>query len=410
VNTTDPSFTLDVYRMGWYNGDGARHLWSDSWTGVQQPIPTPDANTGLIECQWTNPYTLQIPRHGHHHDGDWQSGVYLVKLTGNNSGLQSYIVFVVRDDQRSSDLLLQHTVTTDEAYNAWGGLSLYSQPRRAYKVSFNRPFDSAYGAANFFRWEYSMIRFLEREGYDVTYSTNVDTHESGDQLLNHKALLSVGHDEYWSWEMRDNVENARDQGLNLGFFSADDSNWQIRFESSLITGDADRTIVCYRMATLDPYYNDGNQDHQNRVTVRFWQPPVNRPEDVMVGIRHVQDLGPAPQDIVIWDASNWIFDNTGLTNGSHLTGLLGTEADKLFSTAPPGIALVAHSPYTVGHVQGHADMTVYTASSGATVVAAGTFRWSWGLDGFSFDPVHPDFTNTAAQQITRNILAQFLGF
>src|SRR5258707_80835 len=78
------------------------------------------------------------------------------------------------------------------------------------------------GAGNFFGglWEFNMVRFLEREGYDVTYSTDLDTHENGSDLLNHKAFIIVGHDEYWSWQMRDNVEAARGMGINLGFFSA----------------------------------------------------------------------------------------------------------------------------------------------------------------------------------------------
>lgn len=402
VNTSDPAYELQVFRMGWYGGAGAREMMPPVVrTGIAQPMPTPDPDTHLIECHWQNPYVLQIPASSD--PTDWASGIYLVKLTGSVSGKQSYVIFVVRDDTRSSDLLFQLSVNTDEAYNPWGGWSLYTEPR-GYKVSFDRPFKGAGGAGYFFEWLYSMVRFLEREGYDVTYSSDVDTDTSGQLLLQHRALLSVGHDEYWSWQMRENVEQARDSGVSLGFFGADASSYQIRYEPSTVTGAPDRTIVCYKEASLDPLGKNPNLWYLT--TTRFRDPPVNRPPDEMMGVMYLGWFSGPSQDIVVTDASSWIFKNTGAVNGTHLAGMLGYEVDRMYNHHPPGTHSVAHSPW-IG-VYGrtfYADMTYYTTSAGSTVVATGSMDWNWGLDDFRWG--HPVLTNPIVQQATRNILKRF---
>ena len=178
----------------------------------------------------------------------------------------------MRDDDRPSDLLFQSSVTTVQAYNAWGGKSLYfanSVNGAARVVSFNRPYDASYGGggagelfvANFNGpgWEYNMLRWLERQGYDVTYATDIDTHERADLLSSHRAFLSVGHDEYWTWQMRDHVEAARDRGVHLAFLSLNVSYWQVRLDPSAITGAPNRTMIGYKNAALssDPYARDG---------------------------------------------------------------------------------------------------------------------------------------------------------
>lgn len=402
VNTVDPSFTLQVFRMGWYGGAGAREMMPPvSLAGIRQPMPTPDPQMHLLDCNWQKPYVLQIPASSD--STDWASGIYLVKLTGSESGKQSYVNFVVRDDERSSDLLFQLSVNTDEAYNAWGGWSLYTQPR-AYKVSFDRPYKEEAGAGFFFEWPYSMVRFLEREGYDVTYSTDVDTDTSGDLLLQHRAYLSVGHDEYWSWQMRANVQHARDGGVSLGFFGADGASYQIRYEPSSLTGDADRTILCYKDASLDPLGKDPNLWYLT--TTRFRDPPVNRPPDELMGVRYEGWFNGPPQDMVVTDASSWIFQHTGAVKGTHLTGLLGYEVDRMYDHHPSGTHSVAHSPWIgVNGRTFYADMTYYTTSSGSTVVATGSMNWNWGLDDFRWD--HPVLTSPIVQQATRNILKRF---
>lgn len=402
VSSIDPTYTLEIFRMGWYGGSGARSVLSPAvLNSALQPMPAPNPSNGLIECQWTNPYDLHIPDSSD--PTDWASGVYLAKLTAGNSGKQSYIVFVVRDDNRPSDLFFQSSVTTYEAYNAWGGMSLYSTPR-AFEVSFNRPYIRNNGAGDFLWFEISMLRFLEREGYDVTYTTDVDTHENGDLLLLHKAFLSVGHDEYWSWKMRDHVEAARDQGVNLAFFGANTSYWQIRFLPSFVSSDPDRTIVCYKSITLDPMA--ASLEYQHLTTTIFRDTPVSRPEESMIGTMYVYNsfIG----DIVVSDASSWIFANTGLHNGDYLYGLLGNEVDQVFDQSYEGahanIHLVAHSPYLnmVDNKIHYADMAYYRASSGSVVVSTGSIFWSYGVDTFL-----EQLAQFGAQQATRNIYQKF---
>ena len=227
VNTASPTYTLDIFRMGYYGGLGARRMMNTvTRPGKVQVIPSPDPATGLVECNWLNPFVLDIPN-----DADptvWMSGIYLVKLTESVGRKQQYIVFTVRDDGRPSELIMAQTVNTYQAYNLWGGKSLYGTianrsdtAHKAVKVSFDRPYynDSGQSAAALLSRELPMLQWLEREGYDVSYATNVDVDDDPNLLLSHKAFLSVGHDEYWSWQMRDNVERARDAGVNLGFFS-----------------------------------------------------------------------------------------------------------------------------------------------------------------------------------------------
>jgi hypothetical protein len=396
VTTKDPAFTLEVFRTGWYGGVGGRRMTEAvTLAGVNQPGCPPDATTGLIDCNWSESHQIVIPN-------NWVSGIYLAKLTGDPSGNQSYIMFVVRDARRA-DLVFQSAVTTYQAYNNWGGKSLYafnSTGGPARKVSFDRPYGSAFGTGGYiFQWEYNMVRFLEREGYDVTYTTNIDTHVRPQSLTRARGILIVGHDEYWTWEMRNHVENARNAGIHLGFFSANDAYWQIRFEN-----DA-RTIVSYKEAALssDPLAVDGNPSNDHLVTAKFRDVPVVRAEESLMGVMYGESQ--IDGDIVIDNASHWVFANTGLKNGDKLPGLLGYEVDWIHGVAsPPGLVRLAHSPFVNDRGQsGFSDMTIYTAPSGAIVFATGTIQWAWGLDDFG-DPGRVARQSDAAKQITRNVL------
>jgi hypothetical protein len=425
VNTTDPTFTLDVFRMGWYAGAGARRMMSPvQLTGTKQTIPAPDPITGIVECQWTNPYTLAIPFSSD--QTNWASGVYLARLTGNTSGKQSFIIFVVRDDSRISKYLYQLSTNTFQAYNNWGGKSLYTwnstNSIAAVNVSFNRPYAlgnqptaaPGVGAGEFLTdvqpasetlpggWGYNMVRFLEREGYDVSYISDVDAHENGSLLLSSKALLVVGHSEYWSWQMRTNVQAARDSGVGIGFFSSNTCYWQIRFGPSAVTGAADRTIIAYKSSTADPYASNPSTAY---LTTTLWRSsPVNLPEDAFVGVMYAIDH--VNGDIIVSNASHWVYTFTGLKNGDHLPGILGYEIDDMQGHQPATTVGVAHEITPTGIP---ADSTVYTAASGATVFATGSFQWNWGLDDYNVPNIRPSVINSGTQQVTRNVLARLAG-
>lgn len=416
VSTADPSFTLEVFRLGWYDGAGALRVSNPvTLKGQLQETPAPDAATGLLECRWSRSYSLTA-RTQRGFTGRWRSGVYLAKLTGS-SGKQTYIKFIVRDDARTPDLMFQSSVTTDQAYNNWpgiaaGGRSLYdfnSAGRRGIKVSFNRPY-GGHGAGFFFGWEHNMLRFLEREGYDVGYCTSIDTHERPSMLPSARAFLSVGHDEYWSYEMRINVERALARGVHLGFFSANTCYWKIRFESSLTTGARNRTIVTYKDEPGDPP-TDPFAENPRLTTVKWRDPRANRPEDALLGVMYFLD--PVDGDIVVDKPEHWVFANTGLLKGDRLPGLLGYEVDRIGTHSPANLVRLCHSPafsLDTGQFVDESDMTIYTARGGAQVFAAGTIQWSWGLDSYGVPPLPDGGTrlNPAAQQITRNVLDRFI--
>jgi hypothetical protein len=413
VSTAEPGYLLEVFRLGWYQGLGGRRLLSEWKSGTLQPPPTLDPATGLIECRWARSHVLRIP--SHFDPLAWPSGVYVVKLTGGTSGRQSYIPFTVRAGARSSEYLFQSSVTTWQAYNNWGGKSLYdfnSAGGHAVKVSFERPYAEGHGSGHLVwewgGWELNMLRFLEREGFDVTYTTNVDVHVGG-TLTRHRAFLSVGHDEYWSWEMRRHVEAARDAGVSLAFFGANACFWQIRLEPSPATGSAHRVIVGYKYDyAADPFYTDGDPANDHRVTTQWRLAPVSRPEDAMIGVAYVYD--PVDGDIVVENTKHWVYERSRLRDGDRLEGLLGYEVDALIGNAPPGTIRLANSPFAVSDgTVAYSHMSIYTTSGGAIVFATGSISWSWGLDDLFGGIEHPVRVNAAAQQITRNVLDRMAG-
>ncbi len=404
------SYAMDFYRIGWYNGTGARfRLHVDMpLSPTQEPCGPADTTTGLLSCNWQPSYTLTIP-------ADWTSGAYTILMT-NSQGWQNYIIFVVKDG-RPAPYLYQQSVTTYQAYNNYPddgltGKSLYgfnskgantvSGGPQAVKVSFDRPY-SGEGDGQFWWYEAYFLRWLERNGYDVTYTTDVDTHANGAELLNHKAFFSVAHDEYWSKEMFDAAQAARDRGVNLGFFGADAAFWQIRFESSA-SGTANRVVVCYKDATIDPVQGP-------TTTVNFRSAPVNRPEQTLEGVQYTSSIAwNTAVPYVVTNSSHWVYAGTGLRDGDSIPSIVGYEMDRLFANYPQPPAnqvLLSRSPYTAdGGLADYANASIYQAASGAWVFAAGSIEWGWGLDTMPWDTV--SHVDARVQRITANVLDAFV--
>lgn len=423
VSTASARYTVDVYRLGWYGGKGGRLQQPQvERNGTLQTTPAPDAD-GLVECDWTDPYELTVP-------AGWVSGIYVAKLTTKDTGKQSYVPFVVRDDLRVATYLVQSSVTTFQAYNNWGGRSLYDFNSdggvRASRVSFHRPYGlglnpqsaAGIGAGELITnlqggaqtgptgWEYPMVRFLEREGYDVSYVTNVDVHRDAQLVAAHPVFLSVGHDEYWSSRMRDHVEQARDHGsTSLAFFSGNVSYWQIRLEPSK-TNAADTTITCFKDAAADPVSATSDV---HLTTVRFDDPLLARTEQGLGGLS-LQDFG-INADLVVLEPKSWIFGGTGLALGGHVPGLLGYEVDGAGEPPIPGVRRVMRSPWTTAQPSsGSSEAAVRALPSGAETFAAGSIQFAWGLDDHrSAGVVQPNVASAAAQQIARNVLDRFGG-
>ncbi len=425
IATDSTHYRIDIYRLGYYGGDGARKVASidKSLTTAQiQPHPIVDMSRGLIDAgNWAVSASWQIPT-------DMVSGVYIAKLVREDgTEASSHIPFIVRDDASTSDVVFQTSDTTWQAYNAWGGASLYfgevpvdpdhlighTPPNcgcainaigRATAVSYNRPFitnTSPIGGTHDFIFgvEHSAIRWLEQNGYDVSYISGVDTTRSGSLLLNHDAFLSVGHDEYWSAEQRTNVETARDAGVNLAFWSGNEIYWKVRWETSIDgNGTPYRTMVTYKETW------GGTPDPSDIGTGTWRDPrfadPGQKPENALTGTMfqvdgYVQDTMTIP-----YDYSNLRFwRNTDVANlqpgetASLVKNLLGYEWDSDVENGfrPAGLinmslSTVAVDTYlrdygtTVGSATATHSLTMYRAESGALVFGAGTVFWSWGLD------------------------------
>ncbi len=399
------SYSISIYRLGWYEGLGGRLMsFQANQIGHAQGYYDPntkrlvgcnscrvDTQTGLVEAHWQASYRLTVP-------SDWTTGVYLAKFTDAND-MQTYAPFDVRGNAHSAYVAVTSD-TTYAAYNNWGGYSLYpfnslntNGLGRGVKVSFDRPYAQGYGSGYVLQFEVDAIRWLEQQGYDLSYISSVDLHEDPAQLLQHRAYLSLPHDEYWSKEMRDGVEKARDQGVGLAFLGANASYWQIRFERDT-AGVPNRTIVCYKVQTmyhdlaLDPLYGKDN----TRVTSQWRDPVLNRPENALIGIMFSNQIDTTKQSSFPWEvdpsAKSWLLDGTGLQPGQQYgCDLVGYEWDRIFNNGatPPGLQVLATSHTTSGNNTADiSNTTYYIAPSGAIVFATGSIYWANSLDSYRF--------------------------
>lgn len=406
VDCQDPTATIAIYRVGWYNGLGGR-LMSPPTTfraGRQNRTPI-TGSRGLYDCNWVANTSFTVPYSTD--TSKWPSGIYFANLTCGTTGYQTSVAFVVRDDYRPSSFIFQQSVNTYQAYNSFGGLSLYPNKLHlnAQAVSFNRPYNTGYGTGFFLNWEINMVRFLEREGYDVTYTTDVDSHTGNSYLAQHKGFLIVGHDEYWTQGMRQRIVNLRNQRVGIGVFASDTCEWQARYEADT-KGYANRTLVCYKnQYHQDPDYiagQAGNAAARNQVTTAWSDPYLNLPEDQLFGVRW--HANPVYGDIILTNTNTWVTEGSGATYGTRLVGLLGYETDAVNKGTPNGTFVLSQSPDRTGF----SNMTLSPTPGGGFVFAVGSMQWSWGLDSFTgiTNPGTP--TSPVAQQITRNVLAHML--
>ena len=379
VDAPKVRYRVELYRMGYYGGLGGRLVWrSDGLPTTQhQPAPTVAPGTNMVECQWKPTLTVPI-------DATWPPGTYLFKLTGSDNGLTAgYIPLCIRDDASAAAFAILHGVTTWQAYNAFGGRSLYIGPGatasagstegtgggRSRVVSFDRPYDQAgWGAPSFNGNEFPLIFLAESLGLDVTYLTDIDLHRDPERLVRHRCLFSLGHDEYWSSAMRDGATRAVQLGVNLAFLGANAVYRHIRMESSPL-GD-DRRQVCYKtdLAHEDPLWGQDPAE----VTANWPDPPHPRPEQLLIGVQYA-DVG-ANADMVVSDAGSWVFSGTGLTNGQHLPKVVQGEYDHYEPGlgGPANVTVLAHSPVVNRGPGRYCDMTYYTVANGGGVLATGS--------------------------------------
>jgi hypothetical protein len=398
VSTDSPTYRIQAFRMGWYGGRGARLVWeSPMLPGGRQGPPVVTAGTNLVEAPWAPSHRLRLSSPG------FLAGCYLFRLVGSDGGDQFVPLVIRRTDRDRGAFLYVIPVSTWQACNEWGGYSLYfgragrgrDFDHRARVVSFDRPYDNGSGSGDFLGAEFPLVMRMEQLGLDVAYVTSVDVHAEPELLRRYRCVISSSHDEYWSKPMRDGAEAARDAGVNLAFFGANCAFRQIRLEDSPL-GPL-RREVCYKSAGEDPM----TRTNPSLATVNWRASPVSRPEAALVGVQYAGN--PVRGDLVVTDPSAWIWDGAGVSRGQRLRGVIGPEFDRVASSSPANIEVIAHSPLDLRGSATAADTTYYSAPSGAGVFASGTIWWLGQLNPGVFDvPAEP--TVYAA---TMNILRQF---
>lgn len=362
-------FLIDVYRMGYYGGTGGRHMARlGSFKAEPQPMPMMTIER-LRECAWEMSTTLTVP-------DDWPSGVYLAKLTREDAdfGVQSYISFVIKE-HRETDLLCQVSDITWQSYNKWpGNDSLYQDgtPATYYtgpnvRVSFERPYAKhqqgydaplSAGSGEYLMWEHPMTYWLEKQGYDVTYCSNLDLHLDAEILKTCKVFLSVGHDEYWSRNMYDVATAARDDGMSIAFFCGNSVATEVIMYDSAVTGAPARAFA--RKGPMDP-------------------------DAKLLGLKfHGVGYG----DWKVTKPEHWIYEGTGLGMGDTIPGVVGFEYHEDPADIP-GLEVVASNPLYGCLNERRApgwhkpDPTHYAVTypgpKGNWVFNASTIWWSEGL-------------------------------
>ena len=458
VSSTGP-FGVEVAREG---GDRVSVWGADAVAGSEHPIPATASAEG---CGW--PATLTIPV-----GEDWRSGYYAVTLSSGEERADAF--FVVRPHRDPAPILLVLSTATYNAYNDWGGPSLYTGGSR---VSFERPLARGFlakpepavrkaqampdrealgyfawaeekglspwsGGSGWWTWERPFVAWAEGEGFAIDVAVSQDLHEHPEVLDGHRLFLSVGHDEYWSWDMRDAVEAFLAGGGNAAFLSGNTCWWQVRFE------DGGMTSFKYR-ADEDPVLGT---PEQHLLTGAWADRRITRPEAAMTGLsfsrggysRYGLGVPRASGAYTVWRPDHWAFEGTGLRYGDALgllDSIVGYEVDgcelamtdglpvpthmdgapdtlEVLATAPAKLwsqneqpSRYAHEPGELEHVamalfgddwqqqvhriaHNHAVVGCFRIRGGGTVFNAGCTDWTYGIEGNDPDVV----------RITRNVL------
>ena len=392
-------------------------VWrKDAVAGKLHPIPADASSQG---CKWPATFTVKIP-------DDWKSGYYTARLTAKVASakpLVSEVYFIVRPKHpgKTSTILLQLSTNTYNAYTNWGGYSLYAYHGRhkvqGRRVSFDRPQSS-----QFPNWEQPFVAWAEGNGFTLEYAANSDLERDPELLKNYKLVLSVGHDEYWSAPMRDNIEAFIGNGGNVAFFSGNTCCWQVRSE------EKGRALTCWKQSFGDdPVYKSG--DHK-LLSTAWSHHLVARPENTLTGVgflwggyhrSHGQYMDGSGA-YTIHRPDHWLFAGCDTKRGTEFGGkdsIVGYECDGCELVWKDGLPTPTHKDCTPENFtvlatapakwhpddcewyekwekgrRGHAVIGTYTR--GGTVVTVGSTDWSHGLRG----------GDAVVVQVTKNVLAK----
>jgi len=401
ASTTARSFTVSAFRMGWYRGDLARLVWhSGTVPGHRQRKPELIKPTNTVEARWGP--SLSIATHG------WPEGSYLLRLD-SEAGPQRFVPVTMRSASAGGKIVIKNAVETWQAYNTWGGYDLYNGTGgiadyndRSVAVSLDRPYDRQ-GAYMFLYHERKLIELAERLGLPLAYVTSMDIDADRHLLDGAHALLSPGHDEYWTPPERAHVTAARDAGMNIAFLGANCMFRRTRLAGTRL--GPRRLVICYKTSyPQDPMYGK----HNALVTSDWREPPRPNPESSLTGTLY--ESNPVSAPYVVASPNAWMFAGTGVRKGTRFRGLVGIEYDRVNPGAPVErpIEILSHSPVTCRGVNSYSDSAYYTHHGGAGVFNAGTMRWVASFGGpyrFGMNRHTGDFT----RGVTTNLLRAFAG-
>ncbi|MCZ4100676.1 N,N-dimethylformamidase beta subunit family domain-containing protein [Streptomyces sp. H39-C1] len=399
VSTTASSFEVQAFRMGYYGGKQGRLVWSSkSVRGQIQPPAKVVPGIFMATAPWKP--SMSIGTKG------WPEGDYLLKLT-SRKGNERNVPITVRSTSTAGKTVFVNATATWQAYNSWGGHNIYAGPpgprsyaERSRKVSFDRPYDRG-GSGQFLWHELPMLVTAEKLGLRMAYVTSSELDNMPELFKGARSLIFSSHDEYWSSGMRDTATKARDTGINMAFFGANNVYRHVRFEASAL-GDQ-RVVTCYKDPSEDPMV----LTDPNEATQQWRLPPNPRPESELLGVQYEWLGVTAPY--VVTDADSWVYAGTGAKNGSKYPGLVAVEYDKLFTgpEVPRPIQALSDSPVTLGKKHSFSNSTYYTTPSGAGVFSSGTLGWTCTVNNDRCSYRVPQSSVKFARKVSENILTAF---
>lgn len=395
VSTGAAGYRVHAYRLGGYRGGSGLRVWSSQTVpGRRQPAPVfAPHETRTIVARWTDDLTIDTT--------GWAPGFYVLKLR-TGAGAETQVPYVVSSPSAHGRVVLVAPVTTWQAYNSFGGYSLYAGregDRRAWAVSFDRPYEGVLGANDFRTAFVPVVLRAERLGIPLAYFANVDLHARPTRLTGARGYVSVGHDEYWTLAMRRAVTLARDAGTNVAFLGANTMYWRIRLSPNL------RLQTGYRdSAALDP----ARDRRPAETTARFRDQPSARPENALVGMLY--ECYPVDTDYVVVSPRWWGFRGTGVRQGSRIHGLVGPESDRVYpdKATPRPLQVLSNSSFSCRGVTTTTQSVYYTVPSGAGVFTAGTLRWGCAMVDRCERPLGGR-TARFVRTVTANLLRAFAG-
>ena len=393
TSTSADEWNLEVFRIGDYEGlGGVRIAQLGPFPGEKQSGPKQVSDTRTMVANW--PVSTEVDTTG------WAPGFYLLHAIAKDK--RTEIPVVIRSAESKDAVAMIASATTWQAYNQWGGRSLYGNmtgniAERSYAVSFDRPYDRR-GRGLLYAFEIPIMRVAEEAGVPLAYMTNVDITLNPNILDGATAAVSTGHDEYWTVQYRDALDRLRDKGGNLAFFGANTCYWRVRVPDS--GDDAGKLVTCYKSASLDPVKDS------RATTARWRDAPHANPENAIIG--QLYDAFPATGALTIRDPDFFLFADTDATEGAKYEGLIGPETDRFYDNkaTPRPIQIPALSDVNSGGDKTWSTITYYTTDSGAGVFATGTMAWVRGLPRPAMPKGIPPRSTAFAKQVTLNVLRE----